>query len=348
MKRSANHLSLLGYRKTSIFTQERQFELIELGDQLLSWQQSGVGGSPYREWLDEIDPFLFRRAVRELRELVWKSYWDRGAPDRLKVAKRTLRKNSDLAFLFCFDGNGFVREHAMKKIQGPLQSPFEVIAVLDACNNWVSEIRAQSFKTAIRCLPETPESVLASAFPVVQTNATNWERWHAEEFDQLLQFFISEGVIPLLVSDIIEGSARSPSKTLGFALKNPSIDQHLQRLFDEAKHASVRARALKTMLNKEAVWSTRYEHEWVDKPLGIRRRIPVFSSRSVQCPVDFTRLLDIAMRDKHTAVRRVAAQAIIDHRNALKTPISRFIELLLADKCSAIRSRGEYLKNHPV
>jgi len=198
----------------------------------------------------------------------------------------------------------------------------------------------------MQSLPKTSARVMARAYPFLRVSASHWKRWQEEEHDEIIRFFTTDDVISCLAEDIINGKVRSPSKTLGFALEHSGIDQYLPRLFNKAKYVSARAQALNAMLNKKAVWKIGYKFEWIDKSLGIRRRVPVFSSRSVRCSVDFAPLVDIALRDKHTAVRRIAAQAIIDNRSEIEKPISEYVKLLLADECSAIRSRGEYLQKH--
>lgn len=345
MAQSNEYTSLLERRTASVFSKECQTALMELGERLSSPKQRSHQRLRYRELMDEIDPYQFRRAASEVRDLVWHKHAYRSAADRIALAKRVIEKEPDLAFLYIFDHNGYIREIAIERARGPLRNAFEVIAIVDACNNWVPQVRSQATKAMERCLPVTPGAVLANAFAFVQENARHWARWETGVFDEASKFFESDVVISAVLDQLISGEVRGPSKTLAFAMQFSTIDENLLRLFNKADQASVRAQALKTMLYKRAVWKTGYEYEWIDKPLGKRRRVASISSRNVKRPFDTELLISQGIQDRHIAVRRVAAQAIIDLYEQLDKPTPEIIERMLTDKCSAIRSRGEYLKS---
>ncbi|MEM7327883.1 MAG: HEAT repeat domain-containing protein [Pseudomonadota bacterium] len=343
MSNSANYPSILGFAVASLISPQHQTELIRMGQTLWSFRSWGLDSSVYRSILDSINPADYRRAAQEIKDLVWSSYRTNGAPDRMRVAKRTLKDHPDLAFLFCFDGNGYVRERALKRMQGPLRNPFEVISVMDACNNWVDEVRKQAMDATKRCFGDTSPDVLAAAYPFLQENLGYWRRWHPDEYKRAIELFVTEEVMAAFALNLTAGLVGRPSKVFSLALQYPSIDRFLPNIFASAQQASVRAVALKTMLYRRAVWKIGHKFTWVDKSLGVKRKEPEFASRKLQITSDTAALLTNALKDKHTAVRKVAAQALIDLKTEINIPVRPLAEQLLTDKSSAVRSRGEYL-----
>jgi hypothetical protein len=58
------------------------------------------------------------------------------------------------------------------------------------------------------------------------------------------------------------------------------LDNRLLWMSREAMRPGFRAIALKAVINSEVTWVTHYERQWVDKPYGITRRVPILGSRS--------------------------------------------------------------------
>lgn len=353
--------AISGHRKLSVFSPEAQSLLKALGTGLYEKPSLLNQLETFRITLKELSPYSYRSAASDIRDIASLYYYRGGLRSlpwwnifarvrRKRVAatrrwnfERKLESEKDLPFLLLFDGNGYNRELALSKIQGPLVSPIEVIALADLANNWVTPIRKVALQTVERSFPETSPSVLAESFSFLAENQASWKRWDTQASQQVMSFFFKQEVIDLLAKRLAEGLEVRGSRALSYALQADNFDRHLDRIFDTSKDAALRARALRALLNGEAVWKIGYTWKWVDKSLGERVRVPKLGRRKLSIEVPNKMLIITALSDKSALVRKIAAQALIDHGQDLNLPIVEIAKELVLDTSPGVRRRAEYL-----
>lgn len=132
------------------------------------------------------------------------------------------------------------------------------------------------------------------------------------------------------------------ASTLQYALRTPVLDQYLEQLAFDATQPSVRARALRTLIDGKAEWPSGAAWRWIDKSMGLRRRETVFEHRSLTLAPSRAVLIERGIRDKSAAVRRIALTSVIRHM--LGTAEARaFAAPLEFDRSSSVREKAEFI-----
>jgi hypothetical protein len=105
----------------------------------------------------------------------------------------------------------------------------------------------------------------------------------------------------------------------------------------------VRAVALRALIDGRATWSDGYHREWIDKSLGLARRVATIAGRDLARPASIEALISRAAADRSAVVRKIAADALIQHRRAgLRLPDVE--QRLATDRNAAIRDRIAFLQ----
>lgn len=353
--------ALCGYRKVSVLPEDMQHLLASLGRGLYLRSSLSSQLESFRAGLKELSPYAYRSAASDIREFTdlfhhpsrrgqfrWWQFFARARQIRSEDSRRKnfehkLQNEKDLPYLLLFDGNGYNREAALSKIQGPLESPVEVIALADLANNWVQPVRNAALVAISRSFPKTSPNVLAAGFSFFAEYQTSWKRWDITAPQYVMAFFLRPDVIEALVERLTRGFEARGSRTLSHLLQTELVDPHLRRIFELSKDAAIRARALSTMLNRQAVWRTGYTWQWTNKSLGQKKRVPSLSTRKITIELPREPILMAALEDKSAWVRNVAAQAVVDHREELDLQIDDVVSRMLVDKSPGVRWRAEYL-----
>jgi len=331
-------------RKYAVFNAPQRAYFSQVGSKLWSHHPSKVDSTPYRSILAAMDLELYRRVVAEIRERCGLFLLKPGNANTKKVVSAQIKQHPDFAFLFCFETDGYAREIAFQNMHGPLRSSFEVIVLVDACNNWVEVIRTEAIKALRRCLSATHPRIIAESFAFIVALSRNWGRWEPWIRDEVMNYFFSDPVLEYLVNMVVDETYHNPIAVMKHLLRHPSIDPYLLQIWRDAESPTVRALALKVLCYRKAEWQTGYEYQWINKPLGEKKRVPSIICRPIETNADLSTLLHDAVNDKFVVVRRTAAQAIIDLFEDLQPETKALVSLLLADKNSSVRTRGEYVR----
>lgn len=350
-----------GYRKLSVFPSPTQSLLRALATGLYERPSLVDELASLRSALKNLSPYAYRSAASDIRDLANLHHYRGGLRSlpRWNIVARILRQRraatrrvnferkliseKDLPFLLLFDGNGYNREWALSKITGPLKSPIEVIALADLANNWVEPVRKIAIASIERCYPQTDPMVLAASFSFFAENQKFWKRWDKKASQRVMLCFHKPEVIGALANRLEEGIEPRGSRTLSYALQTENFDPYLERLVKNSKEASLRARALRALLDGEAVWTTGYTWKWIDKPLGKRKRVAVLDTRTLTMQLPKKPLLLTALNDKSAKIRKIAAQGVIEYGKELNLPIADIAHQLELDVSLGVRRRGEYL-----
>lgn len=246
-----------------------------------------------------------------------------------------------LEYLFLFHRDGRLREAALLKITGGLPNPFILATVLWRLNDWSEPVRQAAVRCANRSFPVTAPSVVARSAAELLVRQASWGRWRDER--ALLDHVFSRADVATHLADLIAGGITGPqASTLRYALRTPALDQHLERLAYDAVQPSVRALALNALIDGKAEWSTGTAWQWVDKTMGLRRRVPVFDHRPLSILAPRKALFERGIGDRSAAVRRVALSGVIRHLLGTEEA-SAFATLLLQDRSPSVRERAEFI-----
>lgn len=261
--------------------------------------------------------------------------------ERRLSEKEQLLRIPKLSYLFLFHGDGRMREAALQRITGGLQSPFLFAAVALRLNDWVEPVRAAAFACARRCYPLTSPDVIAGAATALLLRHESWGRWNRER-EAIEAAFARPDVGARLADDLVNAQTGPASKVLRAALKHDALDLYLERLATEAKQPAVRAVAVQTVADMRASWPTGMEWKWVDKSMGKRTRVLRLDWREVTTPLQRKRVVTAAAFDRSALVRKVSLDALIRHN--LQSAETREIAVRLASDINrSIRERANFI-----
>lgn len=252
-----------------------------------------------------------------------------------------LLRTPKLENLFIFHRDGRLREAALLKLSGELSTAFLFAAVAWRLNDWAPQVRAAAVRCARRCFPATAAEVIVSAAAALLVRQSSWARW-AEERVVLDEAFNRADVAERL-SDLLVREPTGPMSTmLRYALRTSAIDVHLERIARDAVQPSVRAAALNTLINGKAEWPRGYDWQWVDKSMGLRRRMTVFGHRELSVVLSRRALIALGIYDRSAAVRRVALDGVMRHLLPMQEG-QEYAALLVADRSPSVRERAEFI-----
>lgn len=291
-------------------------------------------------WLGQLPPEVVFRAEREIADAA--RLWFR--PQQTDISRAALLdllgRAAGLEFLLLFHRDGYVREAALRKIGGGLNSAFVFSAVALRLNDWVPQVREAAAECAGRTFPLTDAESIARAAVLLARERT-WGRWGGER-ERLLQAFARPDVTARL-ADVVAASRNGPmAGVLRQTFRLGGIEPHLMRLAREAAQPAVRAIALGALIEGAGNWISGYEWRWVDKPMNIRRRAPVFDGRPLEAPPPKGAVIAMGVADRSAVVRKVALDGLIRFR-AEVDGAKAMAEALLGDRSAAVRERAEFV-----
>jgi hypothetical protein len=232
-----------------------------------------------------------------------------------QVEFELLEQHPGLAWVFLFHRNGFVRQRALDTLRAPPTSPFLLAALVLRMNDWVRQVQVAAHYRVEQLLPETSLTVIAGASPFLIDRWRSWGRWDAESMG-IIDATLQRPDVAAVMVERCMGQTPGPLATqLRYALK-------------------VRSRAS---------WPVGSRREWIDKRYGLSRRVVAFDSRAIQHDYPLPGLTLTALRDRSAAVRRAAADALIEQRSTFPD-IDRIVGELSRDRSPAIRERADFLQ----
>lgn len=267
-----------------------------------------------------------------------------GAADRIAAAAGLWhgRRHADLALLdrrpdwagmFLFHCDGFVRQAALVRWDGPLATPGMVVALALRLNDWVPQVRAAAELAAARLLPISPAAAVVPALVALVPQALRWGQWRDAGAA------LAPGRVAGPLADHLAAAPTGPmARIMVWALRHGALEAELPRLARTAVHPAVRARAWDILLRGEVRWVTGTTLAWLDKSMGQSRLVPRLDARPVPRPAPLAALIAEAAGDRAVAVRWVAAAAIeAAHRDL--DDVGALVARLGADPNGRVRAR---------
>lgn len=254
-----------------------------------------------------------------------------------------LSASPELAYLYLFHADGFVRGAAIRALSAPPASAFEIAAIALRLNDWVAQVRQAARDYAERMFASIAPEVAAAAAEHLLAKIETWQRWSDEDRNCLTALFANARVVSAITDLLMRMQSGSATRLLRQTLPSPHVDAHLPALAARAHLTSVRAVALDVLVTRRARWITGFERQWIDKTYGISRRVPVFAERGIAHDLDVEALVAKAARDRATAIRKVACAWLITHMDDLSATMRATVAHLAEDRSHGVRERARFV-----
>ncbi len=262
-----------------------------------------------------------------------------------RIAFDTLRDAPEIAPIFIFHRDGFVRQAALETLNDPPDSPFMLAALAWRLNDWAEPVRAAAAMCASRVFPRIAPAVAVSASYFLLDRWRNWGRWEAIGVSLVDQIFDRPEVMAALIQRFFCVSIGPLGTEFKYAARGPKIDAYLLGLAKKAKNPVVRAISIRMIAEGYAFWPVGFQREWIDKRFGISKRVVEYARRPLTLTYEVDALIAESIRDRSALVRRAAADALINRRKNFPR-IEEAIALLARDRSGAIRERADFLARH--
>ena len=265
----------------------------------------------------------------------WRPIFDRSASS-------SLRAQPELAWLFIFHRDGHQREAALNLLVTAAPSPFLLAAVIWRLNDWVPQVRGAARRAFRRVMPASPLSAIVALAPFLVIQTRSWLRWDSEDAANIDQLLTRPDVVEALAQWLSTATNGRVAQTLQLMLRNDALDRFLPALAAGAILPTVRATALRTLIEERATWRIGFEIEWVDKVFGKSRPIPVLEHRPISRPGTWEEYVEQGLNDRAVSVRRIAADALSKSPRAFPRLREAVVEMA-SDPSSSIRARADFL-----
>ncbi len=258
-----------------------------------------------------------------------------------------LQQIPDLAQVFILHHDGYVREAALKQLDGSVGAPGCIYALFWRTNDWVSEVREAAHEALARVLPQTSADVIVPALKAALPRIASWGRWSQAGPEMITALAQRDDVASALIDDVIQSEGAALTVVFRELCKTPKIDPQLERIFRTAHQPHIRAMALQTLLSGKARWPLLQRRKvWVDKPSGRSRMELQFQSRDITVDADALVLLQRAVTDRASIARKHALDGMIAlrHDREIAQTLDALVAELEDDPNSGVRSRVAFFQ----
>ena len=299
------------------------------------------------ELLNALPPQDVATVGREIADLAGLHHHYPGIIDALVARLRLgpayrarLNAMPGLEWIFLFHRDGFAREAALDRVQGPIPSPFLAAALAYRLNDWVPEVRKAAAGAVARSFAASDAGTLAVAALFLLDRGRLWQRWQAEEA-ALTEALSRPDIADRLALEIGRRPQGPMARVLVSVLRGPTLDRHLPALAGEAVQPAVRAVALAALISGKVRWPTGSERRWIDKSMGIMAWVPVYSERAVERHSPPERLILQGLRDRSAAVRKAGLSGVIA-LGRIPAEVLPLVRALAADASRGVRAKAEF------
>ena len=343
MAQLARYPDLFTHRKQSVLPKYAQHAIYALG----RVEGSGVGAvdeiEAFRTALEMLDPKLIAPAGIQIRDIGGINYsWDHAGEDPSDFSEAGLRAPTDYGWFLQFHGDGFKREAALKRLDGPPRSPFEFVSIVYRMNDWVAQVRAAALEYGAQYFPRMDHDVAGRAAFFLLLRMQMFARWDDRAFKCVEDTFYRRDVLAFIKQQLRDKADGPVTAVLRRVMQRPDLDECLPELAAQAKSAAVRSCATDFLLNGRAQWANGYKRVWVDKVHGVSRLMPDLQQRPLSISVDVAGCMDRASRDRSAKVRKIAASALIARLGNRADWHDAIAERLKSDPNQGVASRMEF------
>lgn len=324
---------------------------LQLTEKAVDMVLSGTPGLALRRYnacRARLSPWEVARLDQQLRQVHRKAALKNHRDKRPGVVARILFVKSPApeqaiasdplsALLFLHSHDGRLREVAVRSMTVEDADAAAHTALLLRCNDWVPQVREMAIDRLGDHAPKLSQAALARLVVFALARVGIWQRGGAEALTVLKD-------CPLWLSAMEEAFATQADGPLVHVFKRQilegTLDHALSRLARSARSPFVRSTAAECVLTEQVRWKSGYTRQWVNKPLGISRRVPIFEKRTLEIdPRNCAAVVRSGARDTSAMVRKKVADKFI--RDGGKD-FREEVELLSEDPAASVRSRMEF------
>jgi hypothetical protein len=257
----------------------------------------------------------------------WK-FWDKPKPS--------------LPWIDLCNGDGFIREKALRTLSGAAPNSFFFALAVRRLNDWVPEIR----KAACDALPliakvSNPEIIVDVLF-ITLPYWDSWGRMGDAEKQVLMQIISLEKVAASLKKRLISATSGPMSSILTQLGRTDVLDHYLIDIAELAIQPSLRAKAYRCQFEGRFVWNNGKKWVWTDKVYGEGKFIPSLEERPIGVLKPFMENLEMAIIDRSPVVRRVAGEILIKELESIGERAIIFAKILASDPSPSVAERGRF------
>jgi hypothetical protein len=255
------------------------------------------------QWLNELPASAVVRAEREIADAAHLlHHWRRPKARFISLSAwpsdiEALGRTPGLEYLFVFHKDGTVREAALNRIASGLPSPFLFAAIAWRLNDWAPPVRTAAAECARRAFPLTSAAILAEAAIALLSRESSWRRW-TNERAVLIETFGRPDVAAAIAEIIKNKPTGGIASVLRLALQNSGLDPFLEMLARRAAQPMARAVALQALIEGDANWPSGFAWQWIDKSMGVRKRVRTFSRRPLTITISRRSAITIGTADR--------------------------------------------------
>ena len=291
---------------------------------------------------------VFSRIASEHSSYLYKTGFWRGIAwstqeNWQKRTRKLVKDQPEICWFLMFHGNGYVRETAMQMLNGPPVCPFEVAAIVCRLNDWVPNVRVAAMNYALKYLYDVDSKVLGACAIATMKYMASLGRCDDAARALILDCIYHSETLAHLKDNLIVSHGGSTSLGFRLLLRRSDFDPHLEDVAYFAVRPNIRAIAIETLLFERARWIAGKTEKWVDKRYGVKHIESRFEERRLAHNLDRLALIERAVRDKSSVVRRVCADFMIANRHNLSERNTEIARELLNDKSEAVRMRMQFL-----
>lgn len=201
--------------------------------------------------------------------------------------------------------DGHLREQAVRCMTPQSGDLAMVMFVMMRTNDWVPQVRATAQRKLDAALPGLSEKDLRQLVPFVLLRSGQWGRSSGAALIAMRQH---PDWAEAVVSVVIEADRGPLARIMRAELCSDALDPLLFRLATQARSLQVRAVATEVLLSAEARWQIGRRREWICKPQGLSRCVPVFETRRLMVASEQRdAILWVAGQSRWSLLRRLAA-----------------------------------------
>ena len=238
--------------------------------------------------------------------------------------------------------DGFVRERAVRAIQGKGPNAFFLCLLMRRLNDWVPQVRKACEESLSQVLVLSDPAAVVKAMVGTFTHWNSWGHlsdegravvWHALDDERVKAAFVA------YVSRATSGPA---AQLLAQANGTGALDVYVRHLATDAVQPAVRATACRWLMEGQSTRMGQPSWGWTDKNRGQGRLKRNLVRRPLSQPMAPELAMRLALADRSSLVRRIVGDGLI---RALDNPSEELLSLarlLAADPHPAIAERGRF------
>ncbi|CAA0117951.1 Uncharacterised protein [BD1-7 clade bacterium] len=252
-------------------------------------------------------------------------------------------KERILTWVDICSGSGRTREKALRTISGSAPNSFFFAMVFRRLNDWVPEVRKAATEIIPRMVRETDPDIVSEVLCAILPHWRSWGRAKDSEFEILDDVLKVKEISSALKSKMLEATTGPMSQIFAQVARSGVFDQDLQDFSNDATQPALRALSYRCQLSGKLTWFTGRKWVCTDKVYNEGRYVAVTEERELISNYNFIDVIQLAVLDRSSIVRRVAAEYLIREYRSIGEIGLTLAKLLAKDSSSSVAESGSFV-----